>query len=116
MQYTALIAALVERILAGEPFGLERSAQELEGWIERPKDPKLGDLAFPCFRLAKELRKGPPQIAAGLFEAIEARKDELAATRDLVHHHAHLYRAGPTPTGGGEEAQRLGAIATPGGM
>jgi len=72
MQYTALIAALVERILAGEPFGLERSAQELEGWIERPKDPKLGDLAFPCFRLAKELRKGPPQIAAGLFEAIEA--------------------------------------------
>ena len=31
-----------------------------------PPDPAMGDLAFPCFKLAKALRKGPPQIAAEL--------------------------------------------------
>ena len=31
--------------------------EELEGYIEMPKDSKNGDYAFPCFRLAKELKK-----------------------------------------------------------
>ncbi|MCL2378808.1 MAG: arginine--tRNA ligase [Defluviitaleaceae bacterium] len=31
--------------------------------IETPQDPKLGDLAFPCFRLAKAMKKAPPVIA-----------------------------------------------------
>jgi arginyl-tRNA synthetase len=72
MQYPAQIAALLEGLLAGEAFGLTLTADELEAWIERPKDAKMGDLAFPCFRLAKELRKAPPQIAAALGEAFEA--------------------------------------------
>ena len=37
--------------------------KELESYIEMPKDSKNGDYAFPCFRLAKELRKAPPVIA-----------------------------------------------------
>lgn len=37
--------------------------KELETYIEIPKDVKNGDYAFPCFRLAKELKKAPPQIA-----------------------------------------------------
>jgi arginyl-tRNA synthetase len=32
--------------------------------IESPRDPTLGDLAFPCFQLAKELKKAPPIVAA----------------------------------------------------
>ncbi|ASS74297.1 arginine--tRNA ligase [Tumebacillus algifaecis] len=32
--------------------------------LETPKDQKMGDLAFPCFQLAKTLRKAPPVIAA----------------------------------------------------
>src|SRR5262245_26664566 len=32
--------------------------------IEQPRDPSLGDLAFPCFALAKSLKKAPPAIAA----------------------------------------------------
>ena len=31
--------------------------------LEIPPDPKLGDFAFPCFRLAKQYKKAPPQIA-----------------------------------------------------
>ncbi len=38
-------------------------AKELEAYIEIPKEVKNGDYAFPCFRLAKELKKAPPQIA-----------------------------------------------------
>ena len=39
------------------------NTNELETFIEKPKDIKNGDYAFPCFRLAKELKKAPPQIA-----------------------------------------------------
>ncbi|KEO84654.1 arginine--tRNA ligase [Tumebacillus flagellatus] len=39
--------------------------------LETPKDPKMGDLAFPCFQLAKTLRKAPPMIAAELKEKIQ---------------------------------------------
>ena len=37
--------------------------KELETYIEIPKDTNNGDYAFPCFRLAKELKKAPPMIA-----------------------------------------------------
>lgn len=42
--------------------------KELESYIEMPKDSKNGDYAFPCFRLAKELRKAPPVIANEIKE------------------------------------------------
>lgn len=45
--------------------------KELEDYIEIPKDTKNGDYAFPCFRLAKELRKAPQQIASEIKEKIE---------------------------------------------
>jgi arginyl-tRNA synthetase len=31
--------------------------------LEIPHDPKLGDFAFPCFKLAKQFRKSPQQVA-----------------------------------------------------
>ena len=45
--------------------------KELESYIETPKDSKNGDYAFPCFKLAKELRKAPPAIANEIKEKIE---------------------------------------------
>ncbi|MEA4969342.1 MAG: arginine--tRNA ligase [Candidatus Pelethousia sp.] len=59
---TALAAALAVKT------GLE--AAELAQWIETPPDPALGDYAFPCFRLAKALRKAPAAIAAELAAAL----------------------------------------------
>lgn len=44
--------------------------KELETYIEIPKDVKNGDYAFPCFRLAKELKKAPQQIANEIKEKI----------------------------------------------
>ena len=34
--------------------------------LESPKDAKMGDVAFPCFRLAKGMGKNPAEIAAEL--------------------------------------------------
>ena len=51
---------------------IEINEKELESYIETPKDSKNGDYAFPCFRLAKELRKAPPAIANEIKEKIEA--------------------------------------------
>lgn len=36
--------------------------------LEIPPDSKLGDFAFPCFRLAKPLRMAPPKIAQMIVE------------------------------------------------
>ncbi|MGL4790228.1 MAG: arginine--tRNA ligase, partial [Anaerotignaceae bacterium] len=38
--------------------------------IEIPPNNEMGDYAFPCFRLAKELRKAPPVIAKEISEKI----------------------------------------------
>lgn len=45
--------------------------EELETYLETPKDSKNGDYAFPCFRLAKNLKKAPQQIASEIYEKIE---------------------------------------------
>ena len=39
---------------------------EAELRLEQPRDPSLGDLSFPCFQLAKALKKPPPAIATEL--------------------------------------------------
>jgi len=41
-------------------------AAQLEGVVERPPNPDLGDYAFPCFSLARELRRDPKIIAESL--------------------------------------------------
>lgn len=39
--------------------------------IEIPKDSSMGDFAYPCFKLSKELRKSPVMIAEELKENVE---------------------------------------------
>ena len=39
--------------------------------LEIPQDSKMGDYAFPCFRLAKVMRKAPQMIAADITESIK---------------------------------------------
>ena len=55
------------------PEGAALSVDEVARWLETPPELSLGDLAFPCFRLAKALRKGPPVIARELAQAICSR-------------------------------------------
>ena len=49
---------------------VEIDKKELLSYIEVPKDNKNGDYSFPCFRLAKELKKAPQIIANEIKEKI----------------------------------------------
>ena len=48
----------------------ELDATSIAQWLEYPPDPTLGDLAFPCFRLSKSLRRSPVQIASTLAQTL----------------------------------------------
>jgi len=50
----------------------EIAAADLELMIEKPKNASHGDLAFPCFTLAKLKRKSPNLIAQELSEKIQS--------------------------------------------
>ena len=56
--------------------------EAIEKAVETPPDEKLGDLAFPCFPLAKVMRKAPPIIAQELKEQLSS--DEAIARVDAV--------------------------------
>jgi len=47
------------------------SAEEIEGMLEVPPKADMGDYAFPCFSLAKSMKKAPAKIAAELTGALE---------------------------------------------
>lgn len=51
--------------------------EEIYGYIEVPKDAQNGDYAFPCFKLAKSLKKAPPLIAKDISEKIEIDKNKI---------------------------------------
>lgn len=56
---------------------VELNNDELYSYIEIPKDQANGDYAFPCFKLAKELRKSPMAIADEIKEKIELNSDVI---------------------------------------
>lgn len=54
--------------------------EEIMAMIEVPADTKMGDYAFPCFKLAKTFRKAPPLIAGEIFEKLE-KPQSVSETR-----------------------------------
>lgn len=50
---------------------IDMNVNEIESYIETPKDKNNGDYAFPCFRLAKQLKKAPPAIAEEIKQKIQ---------------------------------------------
>ncbi len=64
-----LSAKIAEQLVAANPqIGL--SAEDIAGMLEYPPDASMGDLALPCFKLSKSMRRSPVQIATALAEAI----------------------------------------------
>ena len=64
---------IAEKILEGVKKinpDVEMSAEDIAGMLEYPPDSGMGDLAFPCFKLSKALRRSPVQIAAGIAEGL----------------------------------------------
>jgi arginyl-tRNA synthetase len=66
-EITRAIAAFLSRESGIPP-------EEVERFIEVPRDPQWGDFAFPCFTLSKKMRKSPQVLAqeiAGKFQPEE---------------------------------------------
>ena len=63
-----LAKILSEKIL--NSFSVEIAAEEIGDMFEFPPEPTMGDVAFPCFKLSKTLRKGPPQIAQAIADGL----------------------------------------------
>ncbi len=57
----------ITNIIAGVT---ELDEENISSLLEVPPDEKMGDYAFPCFTLAKVMRKAPPLIAKELSEKI----------------------------------------------
>ncbi|MCM3570660.1 arginine--tRNA ligase [Neobacillus mesonae] len=67
MNFKKELAEILTGVLDGE-----KTAADLELLIEKPKNAAHGDLAFPCFSLAKIKRKAPNLIAQELAEKIQS--------------------------------------------
>ena len=65
-----LIQALASAAQTAAGVTGEQLGVSLPSLFEQPEDSAVGDLALPCFRLAKALRKSPAVIAADLAETI----------------------------------------------
>ncbi len=63
MDFKAILCAALSKA-----SGLDEA--QIGGMIETPPNPEIGDLALPCFKLAKTFRKAPPAIAAELKEKL----------------------------------------------
>ena len=59
---------------------LNTNYEELIISIEIPKQKEQGDYAFPCFRLAKTLKKSPQMIAEDINSKIEFEKGLIDKT------------------------------------
>lgn len=72
----AQVALAVENALRQilQPFPESLDAQKIYPMLERPPEAHLGDFALPCFRLAKELRRKPQEIADELSKTLLSQK------------------------------------------
>ena len=61
MNFEKEVRSTLKRILKQEVF------------LETPPDPKMGDLALPCFQFAKKLKKAPHQIARDLEKKLKKK-------------------------------------------
>jgi arginyl-tRNA synthetase len=92
MQITSHIAQVVRRAL---DWPVERTAQ-IEDALTAPPNPALGDVAFPCFQLAKELRSAPNLIAKSVAAKISVDPIIASARAEGPYLNLFLNRANTT--------------------
>lgn len=83
INYKEKIAELLSTAVEG------LTTEELQNMVEVPTDGKMGDYAFPCFRLAKVLRKAPPMIAKDIAEKM--KDDPIFAKVEPVNAYVNMF-------------------------
>ena len=78
---------LVAKAIYDAGVGLE--LPEIMDVVEVPADDKMGDYAFPCFKLAKVLKKAPPMIAKDIAGKLEG--NPLFAKVEPVNAYVNMF-------------------------
>ncbi len=87
-------AGIAEEILSGVKTiapDSEMTANDVLSLLEYPPDPAMGDIALPCFKLAKTLRRSPVQIAATLAPLVTGESIDRA---EAVNGYLNVYLNG----------------------
>ena len=69
-KFKKIISNKVLDVIKNSFTGAEITAEDISAMLEYPPDTSMGDLALPCFKLSKSLRRSPVQIAQVIAEGI----------------------------------------------
>jgi arginyl-tRNA synthetase len=69
-KFKKLIAEEIAKCSTDAFGGAALDVNEIEALLEYPPDTSMGDIAMPCFKLSRTLRRSPVQIALALEEAL----------------------------------------------
>lgn len=64
------------------------SVDDILSMFEYPPDSSMGDIAFPCFKLSRILRKAPPVIAKEISEKF---KSDVVAKTEAVNGYLNMF-------------------------
>ncbi|MBI4272541.1 arginine--tRNA ligase [Candidatus Uhrbacteria bacterium] len=91
--YEAILAELADAI---ESSISDQSIQIDSAIFETPPNATLGDIAFPCFSLAKSLKKNPVQIARDITNAIHEKTSPLIARTEAKGAYVNFFLSAKT--------------------
>lgn len=83
MDFKKIIADAISKVTNIE-------TKEIKQYIEVPKEKANGDYSFPCFRLAKELKQSPVNIANNIKENIEI-DENIVSKIDVINGFLNFY-------------------------
>ena len=106
------IAGLLARAL--EASGLRDLPTDLADRIEQPPDETMGDYAYPCFTLAKALRKPPPKIAGELAKSIAGFLEGDSSSGDSSSGDSGSGDSGGGDSGSGDSSKNITCAGGPG--
>ena len=86
MDFKEELAKLICNAIDNESINIETIKQ----FIEVPKEKQNGDFAFPCFRLAKDLKKSPIDIANMIKDNIKDEK-QIVSRIEVVNGFLNFY-------------------------
>ena len=67
---------------------IELTETDILGMFEYPPDSSLGDIAFPCFKLSRILRKAPPAIAKEISDTF---KSDVVSKVEAVNGYLNIF-------------------------
>lgn len=83
IDFKQLIADMISKVI-------NLDINEIKGYIEVPKDSNMGDYSFPCFKLAKTLKKSPIMIANEIKDNIVIDENVIEKI-DVINGYLNIY-------------------------